>query len=110
MNSSTPRRKWSREEVLLALLVYSRLSFGQFNKTNETVIDFAALIGRSPSSFAMKLGNLASLDPSITNSGRVGLPSASALDHLIWAEYSSDKDKTLAEAKAVLKALSDAKG
>ena len=54
---------------------------------------FAAAIGRTPSAMAMKLSNLASLDPLITSTGRVGLRSASAADRAMWDEMNNDWDR-----------------
>ncbi|WP_337842485.1 HNH endonuclease [Rheinheimera sp.] len=81
---------WSREQLLVAYSLYTRLRFGQFDQRNAEVIAFAALIGRSPSALAMKLGNIASLDPVITSSGRSGLTGASAADRAMWQELQDD--------------------
>ena len=85
------RKRWTEEEVLEALKLYRELSFGQMDKANPQVIDLAARIGRTPSAVAMKLCNLASLDPQITASGRTGLPNASALDRKVWSDQSPSR-------------------
>ncbi|WP_366504025.1 HNH endonuclease [Polycyclovorans algicola] len=54
------------------------------------MIELAKLIGRTPSAVAMKLVNLASLDPSIVSTGRSGLGNASSLDREVWAEFDAD--------------------
>lgn len=87
MSSRTP---WSREQLFVAFSLYTRLPFGQFHRNNKEVIKYAGLIGRTPSALAMKLCNIASLDPVITDSGRVGLTSASKTDKAMWAEMNSD--------------------
>jgi len=51
------------------------------------------LIGRSPGAVAMKLSNIASLDPAITSTGRVGLRGASELDREVWKEFHADWDR-----------------
>lgn len=53
----------------------------------------------------MKLSNLASLDPAITNSGRKGLQGASAFDRRMWDEMINDWDSFACEAEQVMSAL-----
>ena len=84
------RNAWSRVELLAAGWLYCRLPFGRFHRRNPDVIRFAETIGRTPSAVAMKLSNLASLDPVITGSGRSGLQGASAADRMVWEEMHSD--------------------
>ena len=55
--------RWDREHLLIALNLYGKLPFGRFDKRNAVIIDVASRMGRTPSSLAMKLSNLASLDP-----------------------------------------------
>lgn len=54
---------WTREEMILVLGLYLRLPFGKFHHSNPEVIKMANLIGRTPSSVAMRLSNYAALDP-----------------------------------------------
>jgi hypothetical protein len=53
-------------------------------------VALAKVLDRTPSSVAMKLVNLASLDPAITASGRKGLGNASENDRRIWQEFHDD--------------------
>jgi len=62
-------------------------------------------MGRTPSSLAMKLTNIASLDPSIRGSGRKGLTGASNADRAMWEEMSSDWSRFSVEIYAAEKAL-----
>ena len=87
------RRNWTRQEHLIALHLYHELPFGSFDQRNVEVIKYSKLIGRTPSALAMKLSNLASLDPIITSSGRTGLKGASKGDRLIWEEMNSNWSK-----------------
>lgn len=80
-------RRWIEEEVRLAVDLYGRLPFGLMHKRNPDVIKLAKAIDRTPSAVAMKLGNLASLDPNITKTGRRGLDQSSALDKRVWADF-----------------------
>jgi hypothetical protein len=85
--SMAKSRRWTEDETRQALTLYGRLEFGQFHQHNPDVIALAHAMDRTPSSIAMKLGNLASLDPAITGTGRKGLEGASKLDRRIWAEF-----------------------
>ena len=77
---------WTRQQLLVAFWLYCRLPFGRLDRRNPQVVEFAAAIGRTPSALAMKLVNIASLDPAITTTGRRGLSAASANDREMWAE------------------------
>jgi len=81
------QQAWTREQTLIALNLYCQLSFGQLHSRNPIISKTAELMNRSPSSLAMKLVNLASLDPVITQSGRKGLSSCSKLDREIWQNF-----------------------
>ena len=81
------RKRWNREELLVVLNLYHKLRFGQFDQRQPVVIDLAERIGRTPSAVAMKLSNLASLDPALKLRGIGGLKGASNLDSDMWEEY-----------------------
>lgn len=83
---------WTREELLIAFTLYSQIPFGKLHSRNPEIIHYAKLIGRSPSALAMKLVNLASLDPYIIGSGRSGLKGASNADRALWQEMSNDTE------------------
>ena len=85
-------KQWTEDELMTVLGVYCRLTFGQLSQTNRLIKDVAKRLDRTPSSVAMKLTNLASLDPAITSTGRKGLPGASALDRKVWADFSSNTE------------------
>jgi putative restriction endonuclease len=57
------RRLWTKEELILALNLYLKLPFGKFYHRTPEIIHLASLIGRTPSSVAMRLSNFASVDP-----------------------------------------------
>jgi len=54
---------------------------------NRTIIEIAHLLGRSPSSIAMKLVNFAALDPEQRARGIRGLAGYSRADAKIWSEF-----------------------
>lgn len=51
-------KDWTRDEHILAFNLYCKLPFGKFHRNNPDVIALANLIHRTPSSVAMKLGNI----------------------------------------------------
>lgn len=81
--------RWNREELLVVLNLYHKLRFGQFDQRQPVIIDLAQRIGRTPSAVAMKLSNLASLDPALKLRGIKGLQGAGNLDRAMWEEYHS---------------------
>jgi len=85
-----PNVKWTREHALIALNLYGKLLFGQFHHNNPIIIDVASRMGRSSSSLAMKLSNLASLDPVQRARGIKGLSGASKQDRDMWKEFHSN--------------------
>ncbi len=87
---ATHNSRWSREELLVAFNLYCQMPFGKMHQRNPEIIQLANAIGRTPSSVAMKLVNFASLDPSITSTGRRGLGNASQADKAIWDEFNGD--------------------
>lgn len=99
------RRDWTRDEVLAALHLYTQLSFGQLHQRNPEIQSLAQHMGRTPSSVAMKLSNLASLDPQITANGRKGLPGASTMDRSVWAELQTRWDMTALQAAAAFERI-----
>lgn len=81
------QRLWTREELIITLNLYYKTPFGRLHKGNPDVINLSKLIGRTPSSVAYKLVNLASLDPSLKKRGIKGASNASKLDKVIWMNF-----------------------
>lgn len=97
---------WTRSQILAALHIYLQLPFGQLHRGQPKIKQLASWITRTPSAVALKLVNLASLDPQIRASGRLGMTNASALDELIWAELQQRWDPVALEAAAEYEKLS----
>ena len=91
----TARKAWSEFDLLVALGLYCELPFGKFHQRHPRIIEVAYKLERSPSSVAMKLSNIASLDPIITGSGRKGLAGASQADRDLWQEFSQNLFRTV---------------
>jgi hypothetical protein len=81
---------WSREQLIIAFKLYCEIPFGKMHSLNPEIIRYAKVIGRTPSALAMKLTNIASLDPAIRSTGRAGLTGASQADREMWDEMTSD--------------------
>ncbi len=90
--------------------MYCQLPFGKLDARNREVIEIAQLIDRTPFAVAMKLVNLASLDPAITSTGRRGLGNASFLDRDIWEEFHADWEGLAVESNHLRTALIESKG
>ncbi len=98
-------KRWTKNELLIALNVYRKLSFGQLDERNRAIIDLAKKMGRTPGSLAMKLCNFASLDPVITSTGRKGLDGASDLDKELWKSFLSQPSIVIPETESALRQL-----
>jgi putative restriction endonuclease len=101
--NKTPRAaspNWTRQQTLAALHIYFQLPFGQLHRRRPEIKQIAGWIGRTPDAVAMKLTNLASLDPQIIASGRKGMDKSSHLDETIWEELQDNWDAVALEAAA----------
>jgi len=94
--------KWDREETIIVLDLYFRIPFAKSSKTHPKVVETAEIIGRSPSSVNLKIGNFGSLDPTLKEEGIKGLENVSMLDRKIWKEF-EDKYHDLAHKSQELK-------
>lgn len=104
------RTGWTRQQLLVAFNLYCQLSFGQLDSRTPIIIRYAALIGRTPSALAMKLSNIASLDPAITSTGRKGLAGASSADKAMWFEMQSNWESFAIEAEKAVEELGASAG
>lgn len=98
---------WSRAQLLVAFYLYCRMPFGKMHRGNPEIIRLSAAIGRTPSALAMKLTNIASLDPAITGTGRKGLAGASAADRAMWGEMQANWENFAIESQATVSQLVD---
>jgi len=87
-------KKWTRDELLVALNLYHKLTFGQLHARNPVIMALADKFGRGANSVAMKLCNFASLDPALKLRGIKGLEGASALDRTVWQEFHANLNET----------------
>ncbi len=80
-------KRWTREELLIALNLYHKLRFGQLHARQPIIIALAKKLGRGANSVAMKVCNFASLDPALKLRGIKGLAGASSLDRAVWNDF-----------------------
>jgi predicted restriction endonuclease len=100
--AKAPAVKWTREHTLIALNLYCKLRFGQFHHTNPIIVQVAAKMGRNANSLAMKLCNLASLDPVQRARGIKGLEGASNQDREMWKEFHDHSAVLASESEEML--------
>lgn len=97
--------RWTKEQVKLAFHLYCQLPYGRIHGRNPEIIALANVISRTSDAVAMKMLNIASIDPAITSTGRVGLGNASALDREVWDEFHSDWERLAVECQLLRQEL-----
>ena len=93
---------WTREELIIAFSLCCKTPFNKSVKTNSEIIEIANLIGRTPSSVALKLANFGSFDPQLKERGIVGMRNAGKLDKVIWDEFNDDWEKLALESELLI--------
>ena len=73
-------KKWSEDETILAFYYYCQIPFGKIHKTNPEIMHIASILGRTPSSVVLKMGNLGHVDPELQKRNVSGLSNASKTD------------------------------
>ena len=91
---------WTRQQLLVAFGLYCQMPFGKMHSRNPEIVKYAELIDRTPSALAMKLTNIASLDPAIISTGRKGLSGASSTDKKMWEEMQSGWESFAQESES----------
>lgn len=98
-------KRWTRDELLVALNLYHKLTFGQLHARQPTIVALADKLERGANSVAMKLCNFASLDPALRLRGIKGLEGASALDRTAWNDFHADLNETVPASEDALRKL-----
>jgi len=96
---------WTKEQIKLAFHLYCQIPYGRIHGRNPEIIALAKVIGRTSDAVAMKMLNIASIDPAITGTGRAGLGNASALDRAVWDEFHSDWERLAVECQLLRQQL-----
>jgi putative restriction endonuclease len=100
-------RRWTRAELLVALNLYHKLTFGQMHGRQPAILAVARKLDRGPNSLAMKLCNFASLDPALRLRGIRGLEGASLLDREVWQEFHANLNEAAPASEDALRKLFD---
>ena len=98
-------KRWTRDELLVALNLYHKLTFGQLHARQPAIVALAEKLERGANSVAMKLCNFASLDPALKLRGIKGLEGASALDRTVWNEFHQNLNETVPVSEEALRKL-----
>lgn len=98
-------KRWTRDELFIALNLYHKLTFGQLHARQPVIIALAEKLHRGANSLAMKLCNFASLDPALKLRGIKGLEGASARDRATWEEFHADLNETAPASEQAMRAL-----
>ncbi len=97
-----PKNLWTREELILAFNLYLKIPFGKMHKHNPDIIELANLLGRTPSSIGMRLGNFASCDPGLQARGIGGLKGGMNQVKPIWEEFYNNQEELIFLSEQIL--------
>lgn len=97
-----PKNLWTREELILAFNLYLKLPFGKMHKHTLEIIELAKLLGRTPSSIGMRLGNYASCDPQLQARGIGGLKGGMNQVKPIWDEFYENQEELVFLSEQIL--------
>lgn len=94
-----PPKAWTFEETIRLCGFYFTIPFGKIHARNPEIQRIASALNRSANSIAMKLSNLASLDPELRATGRRGLTGASKLDREAWDSFQAEREAWSADTE-----------
>jgi len=95
------RINWTRDELIIAFSLYLKIPFGKIHHSNPEIISLANLLGRTPSSIAIRLSNFAHVDPYHRDRGVVGMSAGANVVQPIWDEFIQDKESLLFESERI---------
>ncbi len=96
------QKLWTRDELILAINLYCKMTFGRLSSTSPEIKELAKLLGRTANSVALKLVNFSSLDPAQQARGIRGMSNASKLDKQLWDEFNNNWDVSMLESEMLL--------
>lgn len=97
-----PRRRWTREELIVAFNLYCKIPFGRIHNRNPLVIELAKAIGRTPSALSWKLANFARLDPALKQRNISGATHGAHAEMEVWKEFSHNWESLTSESERLL--------
>lgn len=93
--------KWTRDEFMLVMNLYTKLRYGHFNYKNAEVIKLAELIGKTPGAVAFKLVHLSRQDPKHKNRVKgLANPGKNAIE--MYNEFTENWDEMLYQSEVLL--------
>lgn len=98
---------WTREQTIIALNLYCRIPFNKVSSNHPEIIRIAKIIGRTPNSLKMKIGNFGSFDPELKKRGIVGLVNVSSLDKSVWEEFNSQWENLSYKSQVLISQLTN---
>lgn len=101
------RENWTREQTIVALNLYCKIPFNRVGSNHPDIIRIAKIIGRSPNSVKMKIGNFGSFDPELKKRGIVGLANSSKLDEIVWDEFNNNWENLAFESEVLISNFSN---
>jgi len=96
------KKLWTKEELILAFNLYLKLPFGKMHKHTPEIIELGNLLGRTPSSIGMRLGNFASVDPYHQQRGIGGLKGGMNQVKPIWDEFFHNQEELVFQSEQIL--------
>lgn len=96
---------WTREEMILVLNLYMKIPYGKMYKSYPAVKELAELMGRSPSTVAIRLSNFASCDPILRERNIKGMADGRKRCQPFWDEFFQNKDALIYESERILAEL-----
>ncbi len=86
------RHNWTKEETIIAFNLYCKIPFKDCNKSHPLVVKYAQILGRTPSSLNMKIGNIGRLDPELKDKGISGLTHGAKMEQEVWDEFNNSPE------------------
>jgi len=105
MNSRLANRVWSREELMVAFNLYCQTPFSKIDRHLASIIELAHILGRTPSSVALKLLNFARLDPTLKERSITGLSHGNKVELDIWNEFNKNWDELAFKSEQIIAQL-----
>lgn len=95
-------KDWTREEHILTFNLYCKIPFGRQHSRAPEIIELSKVLKRSPNSVAMKLNNIARLDPELKARGIKGLSRGAKGEEEVWAEFDHNPEALAFESERLL--------
>ena len=96
------RKNWSRDETLMAWLLYMELPAKEIDDQGEHIIELANALGRTPNAVALKAWNIAAHDERRLAKGKVGMTHGSRYDQEVWVDFENEGDALIVYAYELL--------